>query len=202
MHQAHRGCRVVIMLVLLSLTGCATPRQPESTMRGGQGPGYRAELRATINGAATTSQVVVQGASVRIEVEGARRSSIMLVRYDLNRAWVLIPSQKRYVSLVPSDLGRQIPPFFKPGLRIQREQQGVELLDGQQVVRSRVSIDDAGLRQYEGMLWEEPAFPPLPVKWVDAQNRVEAMWVKRYSGYIPAQLFELPNDYQPLEPHL
>lgn len=195
------GCRAFFAALLLHLGGCAAQRHTESDLGGDcRGKGYAAELRATVNGVTTTSQLMVQGPCVRIEVEGLRRSSVMLVRYDLHRAWLLIPSQQRYVAMTPADLGRQLPPFFKPGLRIERERIGEELVAGQRTVRSRARIYDQGTPYYNGMLWEEPGLSPLPVKWLDEENRVSAVWDKRRRADFPTALFEVPGEYLPLEP--
>ena len=75
-------------------------------------------------------RVAAQGDALRLEMQGARRSSIAIARYDRKVLWVLAPTAGLYRELPLATWEDRYPNFLRPGLRFEREPVGRSDVDG------------------------------------------------------------------------
>lgn len=186
------------LLFLAACTEAVMPDPPSPATARPAVADYRAELVTTVKGVTGSARLLVRADRVRVETDGARRSSIMIARFDRARLWLLVPAMNRYAELPLDAMNDLLPPFFEPGLTIVRQRLGTETLDGRPVVKSAVRVVRRNGREYRGTLWEEPAFAACPVKWQDAGGEVTAEWREVAVAPLPDVLFEIPVGYQPL----
>lgn len=157
--------------------------------------GYTAEMVVSAQGATTTSRIMVQGSRMRLEALTGRRSSVLLVDYDLLKAWVLIPAEGKYREMPFETLGDQIPHFFMPGLQLEKTTGTEEEVDGVPAVRYHAVIVCDDGQGYTGFLWESRDLPGFPLKWVDDASHAVVTWRNVRTVELPLSLFKIPPAY-------
>ncbi len=185
-------CCVLIFLVTVACAG-GPPIDTASTVV----PGYAADMLLSAGDASSSAKIMSAGDKFRMEVYGGRRSSVMIVRYDLDRLWVLIPSAARYQEFPIDAMGHQIPHFFMPGLAIEKVPVRKEHVGGVSAVQYRARITMCG-RQYEGDLWESQALPAYPLKWKDDKRRTTVRWRNGRITALSDTLFAIPDGFTEL----
>lgn len=177
----------VSILILLAQGGCSSTR-----------PSWTATYKATIDGTTGSARVSGSGDRVRMELQGQRKTSVSILRYDKGVAWLLAPTMTAYREIPLTDLRRDFPLFYDPSLAVSRTELGKELLEGREAMKYAVEISQNGTT-FKGHLWE--AMPPLPVplRWQDERGPV-ATWEQVVLGPLSPELFEIPGGYRLVEP--
>lgn len=160
-------------------------------------PGYAADMIMTVGNAMSSATIMSKGDKFRMELQGGRKSSVMIVRYDLNRLWVLIPSAAKYTEFSIDSMGHQIPHFFMPGLEIEKEKIGHERIGSIPATKYRARIRMCG-RTYEGFLWESKVLPGYPLEWEDEKRRTVVRWRNGRITALSDTLFAIPDGFTEL----
>jgi hypothetical protein len=185
--MAHRSghhlllAAISIAVALLALaTGCRAKAPAE---------GFTAEV---FSDGRPHGRVAVQGEALRLDMQGARRSSIAIARYDREVLWVLAPTAGIYRELPLASWQDRYPNFLRPGLRFEREPVGRSDVDGMAAYAWKVRVPRAGGPDFVGTLWEAKDLPGRPLRWKDGASGLVVDWRNGRAGRLDPSLFELP----------
>ncbi|HAK60214.1 MAG TPA: hypothetical protein DCO77_07495 [Nitrospiraceae bacterium] len=160
-------------------------------------PGYTADMTMTVGDHTSSARIMSKGEKFRMELQRGRKSSVMIVRYDLDKLWVLIPSAARYTEFPLDSLGMQFPHFFMPGLKIEKEKAGHDRIGSIAATKYRARVRMCG-RTYEGFLWEAKVLPGYPLQWEDEKRRTVVRWRKGRITALSDTLFAIPDGFTEL----
>lgn len=174
---------ISIVAALLALaSGCRAKAPAE---------GFTAEI---VSDGKPHGRVAAQGDAVRLEMQGARRSSVAIARYDREVLWVLAPTAGLYRELPLSAWEDRYPNFLRPGLRFEREPVGRSDVNGIAAYSWKVRVPRDGGPDFVGMLWEAKDLPGRPLRWKDESSGLVVDWRNGRAGWLDPSIFELPPD--------
>jgi hypothetical protein len=153
--------------------------------------GFTAEFvsEGTVHG-----RVSAQGEALRLEMLGARKSSVAIARYDRGVLWILVPTLGVYRELPLSAWEDRYPNFLRPGLRFEREPVGRSDVDGIPARAWKVRVPRAGGADFVGTLWEAESLPGRPLRWKDEGSGLVVAWRDGRAGRLDPSLFERPPE--------
>lgn len=189
------------ILAVAALGGCAARRAalPADGPRASDGRAFAADVVATQDGRTSRARVVATARRLRLEMEGQRRSSVAIARWDAGDVLVLAPTLGVYRTLPLAAWQDPYPNPLRPDLRIEREGAGERaVVDGIPARRWRVRVPaQHGARAFAGVLWEAEALPGRPLRWEDAESGLVVEWRNARELEPERGTFEVPAGYRP-----
>ena len=149
---------------------------------------FSADLVNTFGKETTQSKLYVSGEKIRMEM----KEGIMIVRTDKRVSWMLMPSEKMYMEN-PIDMTR-VPKTGKNfDGEIERISLGSDSVDGQPTEKFKVTYTENG-KSMAAYQWIKDGQIPVKVEAVDGSYSMEYKNIS--TGAQPAELFEVPADYE------
>lgn len=148
---------------------------------------YSADMVSREGNKVTNMKIYIAQDKFRMEMTG----SIMIMRKDLNLTWMVMPSDEMYMeNPINLALIQKMSRDFSD--EIERVPMGIEVIDGQNAEKFKVSyMDNGNVKTVYQWLRDQ-----VPVK-VEAEDQ---SWSTEYHnieiGPQPADLFEPPADYE------
>lgn len=131
----------------------------------------------------------------RMETEAQGQRSIMIMRWDRNLIWTLVPDQQMYIEMPmmgPRDFAQAA---RDPNAKPERELLGVEQVGPYHCQKYRVRITSEG-QLYTGIYWAALELNGFAVKWLDEKTGTTVEYENiRLDPPDPA-LFEVPPGYR------
>ncbi|WP_072908572.1 DUF4412 domain-containing protein [Malonomonas rubra] len=146
----------------------------------------------------SAAKIWQQEHKLRMEVLGGRKSNIMLVDYQNDKALVLIPSQGKYQRFPVERLNQSLPHFFDPQVMLEKKDLGDETISGHPATKYRVLATGRNGKKYRGTLWLSQEWENFPLKWISADKKVIVSWSDLELQSLSTDWFNLPTHYQPL----
>lgn len=186
-------------LVFFLVAGCGkgkeegkTEKAQEKSAKAAMPRELSATLVSTSGGQTMTSKIYMKPDKFRTDSEAAGSSTI--VRKDLNKVWMIMPSQKTYMEM-PGVMDESIQTAEeKVKGEISRKEVGSEPVDGHPSTKYEVTarVDGSEVRMYQW--WATDISFPVRTAAIDGS------WVMEYrdirTGSQPDSLFEVPAGFK------
>lgn len=189
---------IFLITMSLMLTSCSFENTATKAATSQPPKNFSADMISTINGTTSGATLLVRGSKIRMEVTGGRRSSIMIADYELGKLWLLIPSTSQYKEYPISEMGNTVPQFFDPKINIEKKELGSDTVSDVPALKYEVKIKDKD-KEFEGILWEAKSLPGYPLKWKDANAKIEVHWKNAKTEKVAASNFDIPKEYTELK---
>ncbi len=135
------------------------------------------------------TRVYMDGDKIRMEVNAGGMEVISIVRKDKKECYSLMPAQKMYMTIpLAANQTEMMDAWRDPDLKI--ESQGKETIKNRACDKYKVTMK---LDVY--FMWVD-ASTKLPVRQASADGKIVIDWDNFKVGPQPAELFEVPTDYQ------
>ena len=143
----------------------------------------------------STLKVYFSRNKARVETVGVAEdgTGVIIVRYDIKAAWVLLPSEKRYKKF-SIDKQETNPLLYKPKNVISREKLGEEGVDGFHTVKEKLTVKNKSGSTESFYLWTAPE-----VEWPMKAEAVDGKWSYSFkdfqAGAQDLGMFLIPMEY-------
>ena len=179
-------------------TGGTTPASP--TESGSPGslsfPPFSADQIVSQGGQVQSrGRVYMHGKRYRMEMEQQGQQSIVIMRYDRQVMWMLMPAQNTYMEM-PLQEGRSMMDAAQdPGSKMERELLGQEKVGPYNCDKYRVRVTSGG-GTWTGIHWSAPELKDFVVKMLDEGSNTVIEYQDISLAPPDPALFELPPGYR------
>ncbi|MBU1716508.1 MAG: hypothetical protein KKG70_12965 [Proteobacteria bacterium] len=155
----------------------------------------------TVGKHSNQSELLVKGRKMKLKVLNGRTFSTMITDYDRKVLWMLAPIGRQYMEYDLSAMGRSVPQFFHPEVKINKKKIAKEMVGDRKAIKYAAEVTSPGsARVFDGFLWIAESLPDYPLKWQDPEYQLTVDWQDAKLVELDDSLFALPEGYLKVEP--
>jgi Zn-dependent protease with chaperone function len=161
---------------------------------------FAADMVTTHQGQQQRAKLYARRHAFRMEPEAREETSIIILRFDRDLSWILIPSQRMYMESSLKQAREMMPAaaMQEPDAKVEREFLGPKPAGGYNCLKYRVRVTSADGRTHTVLQWVAPELGGFAVKMVDEQSGAVVEYQNVVLGPPDASLFEVPPGYTKL----
>jgi hypothetical protein len=156
-------------------------------------PSFAADQIRTQRGRTTNGKIYAEGSAMRMDVNEGGKKSIVIMRFDRQILWTLMPEQQMYVEMPLSNTGEWAAAIA--GTQIKRESLGTERVGAYTCEKSRVQASVGG-QSSAYLEWAAKELNGFVVKRQDEKGSWSTEYQNVRLGHQDPSLFELPAGYK------
>lgn len=157
---------------------------------------FSADYVATAEGERVVGKTYVSENAMRQELERQGQASIIIIRFDRNVMWTILPAQRMYME-IPTGSARDLSEAIRdPNAKVERELLGNEKVGAYTCAKYRVRVTEPQGKTYSGIQWAAKELDGLIVKIQDDQTGGTVEYQNVRLGPPDPALFEAPAGYQ------
>jgi len=150
---------------------------------------YNAEQSITSEGHVQKIMVYVDGDKMRMEMNAEGMEVISIVRKDKKECYSLLPVQKMYMTVpLTANQTEMMDAWQDPSLKIESQEK--------ETIKNRTCDKYKVMMKTDVYFMWVDASTKLPVRQASADGKIAIDWNNFKVGPQPAELFEVPTDYQ------
>jgi Domain of unknown function (DUF4412) len=159
---------------------------------------FSADQIQIVGNKTSTGKIYGTDKAFRVEVKQSGNKSVVIMRFDRNVMWMLIPDQKMYMEMRIPDTAELAALQAGAGAKTQRESLGSEQVGAYHCDKARVRVTYQG-REYTNLEWAAKELSGFVVKRADEKGSWSTEYRNIQRGPQDPSLFEVPAGYQKMD---